>query len=82
MEKERRRKRMFSEEEVDLLKRKLQFTDLFGQLRMVEGECRRQAEKAIKRAMQSTVMLWGGLRCGAAPDSETLRTGPGIWSFT
>lgn len=44
MEKERRNG-CFSEEEVDLLK--LQFTDLFGQLKMVEMTGG-QAEKAIK----------------------------------
>lgn len=43
---------------MDLLK--LQFTDLFGQLKMVEMTGG-QAEKAIKRAMQSTVMLWEAL---------------------
>lgn len=70
MEKERRNG-CFSEEEVDLLK--LQFTDLFGQLKMVEMTGG-QAEKAIKEGYAINRYALGGLRCeGAAPDSETLK---------
>ena len=62
----------FFDEDVDLVK--LQFTDIFGQCKMVQMT-RRQAEKAMKEGYAINRFALGGDRCSIGVRTQHCRCG-------